>query len=359
MVRFERPTLPEILTRVSGDIAARTTGKALLRRMVERALGFAVAGVGHGTHGHLAWLRLQLFPQTADAEALSEWADWLEVPRKPGARAVGRITTTGAGTLPVDTLMTSDSTGQAFRSGLSTGPNEYLAEALVIGSAQNLALGDTLTLSEPVPGVDPTVTVSMAFSGGSEIEDIDDWRERVLAELRAGSGFTGKPGDYERYALRVEGVTRAWERDNRMGLGTISLAFVYDARTDIIPLASDVTAMQNFFAPIQPADMKKLYVAAPIPNFLHITMGATGTATQAAFASAVDAMLRSDADLEQPIARSQLDETLSLVDGEQTHTITQIQIVERGIPRTVPLTEANIAPGSWGLLVFGSLTLVP
>jgi uncharacterized phage protein gp47/JayE len=352
---FFRPTLLELLTRVSGDIAARLGDYALIRRLVEKALGHAVSGVAHHLHGHLQWVRDQQFPQTADESALAEWADWLDEARKAGARAAGQMTVVGATSLPVGTLLQS-SGGALFRSGSLVGPSTYLVEAVELGVAQNLAAGETLTFVSAVPGLESTATVSLALSGGAALEDLEDWRPRVIDALRRG-GFTGAEGDYQRYALKREGVTRAWEYDRRMGAGTVTLAFVFDGRTDIIPTADDIASMQAFFTGIRPADLWRLYIIPPVPNYLHLNVTATGTMTEADLEAAIDELLRADAELEEPIARSSIDEALSLVTGEQTHAITQITIIERGVPRTVSLLAADVAPGSWGLLVLGSVTL--
>jgi uncharacterized phage protein gp47/JayE/phage gp46-like protein len=352
---FFRPTLLELLTRVSGDIAARLGEHALIRRLVEKAMGHAVSGLAHHLHGHLAWVREQQFPQTASESALAEWADWLGEYRKAGARAAGQITVVGATSLPVGTLLQSDG-GALFRSGSLVGPSTYLVEAVELGIAQNLGVGERLTFVSPVPGLESQTSVSLALSGGATLEDLEDWRPRVIDALRRG-GFTGAEGDYQRYALRREGVTRAWEYDRRMGAGTVTLAFVFDGRSDIIPTADDITTMQAFFTGIRPADLWRLYIIPPVPNYLHLTITATGTATEADFEAELDDLLRADAELEEPIARSSIDEALSLVAGEQTHAITAISIVERGVPRSVSLLDAEVAPGSWGLLVLGSVTL--
>lgn len=355
MGEFLRPSLLELLSRVSGDIAARLGAYALVRRLVEKALGHAVAGVAHSLHGHLAWVRDQQFPQSADESALAEWADWLEEYRKAGARAAGQITVVGSGSVQPGTLYRASS-GALFRAGSLIGTNVYLITAVELGAAQNLGAGEQLELVSPVQGIETTATVTTALSGGAELEDLEDWRLRVIEALRRG-GFVGREGDYQRYAMKREGVTRAWEYDRRMGAGTVSLAFVFDDRADIIPTADDITAMQAFFTGIRPADLWRLYIVPPIANELHLTLTATGIATEADYEEALDGFLRADADLEQPIARSSLDEILSAVDGELTHSITAISIVEGGVPRSVSLLAPEIAPGAWGLFVLGSVTV--
>lgn len=352
---FLRPTLSELLTRVAGDISSRLGAYALIRRLVELAMGHAVAGVSHHLHGHLAYVRDQLYPQTAEAEGLAEWGDWLDEGRKAGARAVGRVQVTGSVTLPAGTLWQSDA-GALFRSGSYVAPNTYVLEAVELGVAQNLLAGERVRLVSPVEGIDVEGVIALSLSGGADQEDIEDWRPRILTALRRG-GFTGASGDYERYALKREGVTRAWERDRRMGAGSVTLTFVFDGRDDIIPTPDDIASMQTYFAGIQPADLWRLYIIAPVPNILSLTITATGTAVAADYRNALDELLRANADLEEPVSRSVIDEALSLVDGEETHAITAITVEERGVVRTVSLLDAEIAPGAWGLLVMGTVTV--
>lgn len=352
---FTRPTLAELLSRVAGDIASRTEGRAFIRRTVERALGFSVAGLAHGLHAHLAYLRFQLFPQTADENALAEWGDLLGEPRKAGSYAAGQVTFVGTGSVPVGTLVADDD-GALYRVGSPAAAGVYNVASVETGTTKNLALGERLSLVSPVAGVSPNGVVSLALSGGADIEDLELWRARVLAALRAVLLY-GAPGDYERWALKREGVTDAWEYDRRMGAGTVSLGFMFGGRDDVIPTADDVAAMQAYIDSVRPADMAAVYVVAPERLALHFRVTARGTMTEAAMADALKAFFRSDVALEQPLSLSQVDEVISAVPGEVSHTITGIDLVRNGVTTPVGLTTGTIVPSSWGLFTFGSLTL--
>jgi uncharacterized phage protein gp47/JayE len=354
MATFTRPTLSELLTRIAGDIASRTEGRAFIRRTVERCMGFAMAGVAHHLHGHLAWLRLQLYPQTAAAEGLAEWADLLEEPRKAGAYASGQVAVIGDGSLTSGTLFTDDA-GNLYRSGEPVGSGTYAIAAVETGSAQNLSLGERLTLVSSVAGLQPQASVSSALSGGADTEDIELWRPRVIAAFRAPSLY-GAPGDYRRWALRREGVTEAWELDRRMGPGTVALSFIFGGRSDPIPTGDDVAAMQAYIDSVRPADVARVYVQAPVPNALRLAVTARGTMTEEAMAAAARDFLAQSAALEQPLSISQLEEVLSQVQGELSHTITSIEVVIGGVAHSVPLT-GEIAASAWGLFTLDALTL--
>jgi uncharacterized phage protein gp47/JayE len=358
MPTFTRPTLTELLSRVAGDIAARTEGRAFIRRSVERALGFAMSGIAHGLHGHLAYLQAQLYPQTADAEGLAEWGDLRDVPRKPGAYAAGQVTFEGASAnqVPLGTLVAAGG-GALYRVGAGLGSGSYDVQSVETGTAKNLAVGERLLLVSPIAGVSPAATVSAPLSGGADVEELEAYRERVLTALRAAPAY-GAPGDYERWAREREGVTAAWEFDRRMGPGTVSLGFAFGDRDDVIPTASDVAAMQAYIDALRPADMVAVYVRAPVRNELHLRVTARGSMTEAAMRDALVAFFRTDVDLEQPLSLSQVDEALSGVAGEISHAIDGVDVVvQGGAPTPLSLAGGVLVPTSWGLFTFGSLTL--
>lgn len=349
-----RPTLLELLTRVSGDIASRTDGRPFIRRTVERALGFSTAGVAHHLHGHLAWCRDQLFPQTAEAEGLAEWGDWLEEPRKPGAYAAGQVRFIGAGTVPAGALAQSGA-GALYRVGAPIGGGVYTVTAVETGDDTNLTVGERLTLVSTVVGVDANGAVFAAISGGTDVEDLDAWRERVLLALRKTQLY-GAPGDYERWALRREGVTDAWEFDRRMGPGTVSLGFMFGGRDDVLPTVDDVAAMQTYIDSVRPADMAAVYVVTPVRHALTFVVEARGAVTSQAMSDALKDFFRTDVALEQPLQVSQVDEVISQVPGELSHTITAIYQNVGGVTTQIANTGA-ITPGSWGLFTYAGLSL--
>lgn len=355
MVSYARPTMIELLSRVGGDIASRTEGHAFIHRMVEVALGFACAGLAYGLHGHLDWVRRQQVPQTADVERLSEWGDWLGEPRKAGARAQGEVTTSGVGTLAAGALFT-DGAGNLYRVRSTLSPGRYDVQAVELGAAQNLPAGESLTLVTPAPGVEPQATITVSMTGGASLEDREAYRPRVIAALRTPA-FTGAPGEYQRWALRQEGITRAWEFDRRLGPGTVVLTFAVDGRASPIPTSDDVAAIQALLNAVQPADALGCTVIAPIESRIDLAVTARGTMSQAAVAAAVRSTLATDASVETPLPMSVLREAISSVPGEISHDITAITVVERGVPRVVSPDVSEIPSTPLGMFTLGTLDL--
>jgi uncharacterized phage protein gp47/JayE len=216
------------------------------------------------------------------------------------------------------------------------------AKADVAGSASNLDVGAKLSLVAPIVGITTAGSVSAVVSDGVDLESIEDYRVRVLDELREPASGGG-PGDYVKWAKQVSGVTRAWEFGARMGYGTVSLAFVRDGDPSPIPDAGEVTAVQAYIDSVRPIDMRAVFVQAPIakPVNLTIELVPDTTAVRAAVTAELQALFREETDLETSLPLSRVDEAISQAEGETSHVITSI---------------SSLTPGTWELLTLGIIT---
>nr|VFK61625.1 MAG: Baseplate J-like protein [Candidatus Kentron sp. TUN] len=94
------------------------------------------------------------------------------------------------------------------------------------GSNGNLIEGQTLTLIDPVPGCDNTMTVGASgLMGGAEEESVDDWRIRVADEWNVvvtRGARSDKPDDFRFWAQSAHpSVTSALIQMHVFGLGTV------------------------------------------------------------------------------------------------------------------------------------------
>jgi uncharacterized phage protein gp47/JayE len=350
-----RDSLDTVTSRIISELGARTEGRAFIKRSLERIFGLSFAGTAHELWGTLEWSYKQLFPQHADIEGLLDWGEWLEVERKGGTLAQGEALATGVdGSVIAASKLLQASDGALFivltGGTIASGEASITLRAVAAGKAGNLDADETLAFLEPITGVETNVTVVDGFSGGTDLEEVEDYRPRVLTGLRTPYP-TGSDGDYETWALQVEGVTRAWEFPRRMGPGTVSLGFVMDERADIIPEPEDVAAVQAHLDARAPLDMRFVSVTAPVAVYLRVMVTAAGSMEASAILDALDAFIRAEAELEQPLQRSQLDEVISLVEGETSHTITSIALKRAGTLFYVPVSGSEIDPGLWGILV--------
>ncbi|MDR1287986.1 MAG: baseplate J/gp47 family protein [Treponema sp.] len=77
------------------------------------------------------------------------------------------------------------------------------------GPSGNLARGDTLPIQTPIAGFPQTAQAEGVTALGTDIEDLEDYRRRILDAERAEGGG-GNAADYRSWAQSVPGVLRAY-----------------------------------------------------------------------------------------------------------------------------------------------------
>ncbi|MFI3253528.1 MAG: baseplate J/gp47 family protein [Eubacteriales bacterium] len=82
---------------------------------------------------------------------------------------------------------------------------EFFVEAVTGGVAGNVAADTIKLMVTPISEVS-YVTNQLGISGGTEIEDDESFRERIMDAIRGGISYTGCNGDYLRWAKEVSGV---------------------------------------------------------------------------------------------------------------------------------------------------------
>ena len=244
---FARPTLSELRARNVAFIESELKGKglgSLLRFSNLRVLSHADAGMAHLHYGYLDYISLQATPYTATDEWLAGWAALKNVFRKPAASAtcshvaftgtLGRKVPAGstlrrsdgyAYRLDVEVILGSDGKGVGTVTAILPDP---ATDTTGGGDAGNAPAGTLLTLDVAVAGIDSTVTAVLAITGGADIEGEDAFRARMLLAWQ-DTAQGGNDTDYERWALEVPGITRAWVVRRMMGGGTVGIYIMCDA----------------------------------------------------------------------------------------------------------------------------------
>lgn len=349
---FERPTLQQLVARARADIESRLQGAdAHLRRTFEDVLAVVAAGMAHGLHGHLVWLSQQLVSDTADEEFAVRRAAEYGVHRQPAKPAAGPILINGDhGTVvPAGTeWRRSDGVvyatdGDATIDGVSV-IAQVTATGEHYGAAGNSPSGQALSIITPIAGVESTALVSQpGLTNGADLESVASLVERLSLRIRKPPKGGG-PGDYERWAREVLGVTRAWELPAYTGLGTVGLTFLTDGEVDPIPNPAKVAEVQAYIDSRAPITAKPT-VFAPVPVVQNIVISSL-TPNTAAVRGAVAAELQDlwirKAEPGGTILLSQINEAISIADGEEDHEL------------ATPTTNVTSAPGEISIL--GAIT---
>lgn len=327
---FPRPTLTEIIDRVLADLSSRVVGVdgAVLRRSVLGVLGRAMAGSSHELHGRLDYIARQVIIDTADAEYLERWASVWGVRRKAAEFAVGLVRFTGSpgSTIPQGTIVQRQDSAQFYTTAEGkidpAGTVDVQVMADAAGAAGNTAAGVSMTLTQPVTGVQAQAsTVAPGISAGSDSEDDEALRSRLLNRIQEPPQG-GSAADYVNWALEVPGVTRAWVYPLEMGLGTVTVRFVRDDDEDIIPDATEVAAVAAHIEALRPVTAR-LFVVAPIAKPLNMTIkiAPNSDAVRQAVESEIRDLIRREAEPGGTILISHLREAVSTAAGEYDHEI--------------------------------------
>ncbi len=267
---FERPTLETIIKRVTADIESRLSTPQL-RRSNAKVYAMVMAAVSHSLHGYAEYISRQLFFDTAEGNYLDHWGSLYGVLRKAAAKAHGTVTFSFSGSaveVPVGTLLQSQ-LGTQYKTTSAVAESAATVEALIAGSAGNLAAGETLTLISPIAGVKSTATAG-EISGGVEEETDDALRSRLLARVRERP-HAGTAQDYEAWALEVSGVTRAWVYPREEGTGSVVIRFVCDGLENIVPTDTMRQTVQDYIDSVRPVTAR-VAVYAPKTQTINFTI---------------------------------------------------------------------------------------
>lgn len=346
---FQRPTLTELIERTFSDITSRLNlTSALLRRSVVGVLSRALAGASHMLHGHLDYIAKESLPDTAE-DNLPRWASIWGVSRRAAEFATGTVDFTGTlnGTvIPAGTVLRrSDSVDYETDADatITAGVASAAVTAVVAGAAGNADASTSLTLVNPIAGVNSTCAVAVGgITNGSDVEDDESLRARLLLRIQQPP-HGGAAYDYEGWALEVPGVTRAWVYPQQLGIGTVTVIFVRDNDASIIPDAAEVTAVQDYIDERRPVTAD-VTVVAPTPVELDFTISVTPNtaAIKAAIEDELRDFLSREAEPGGTLNLSRINEAISQAAGEFSHVM------------TVPAADVVSATGE--IQVFGAIT---
>lgn len=295
-----------------------------------------LAGMSHEFELRMAYLAKQLFARTAALPFLVLHGADVKIFRKQPASASGTIAGEGeanriypAGIRFVSGNNTYLSTTPAQASPVGLVSFTILAEDK--GSVTNRDAGGAMTLSDPV--LYPTLGTSFlvgtdGLGGGADIEDVEDFRARVLFR-KANPPGAGKLSDYERIVLEVPGVLKAWAFRDSLTPSFLVVFFLFKDRPNRIPTEGDKLVVQAALDAQRMIRVNDGVVEAPTADPLNpIIANLTNDteAVRAAITAAIDAVLYARA---RPgiagdvfvLSRSWISEAVSQVTGEDRHKL--------------------------------------
>lgn len=348
---LSRPTLGELRNRYEQDLAARLGLSALIPQGPAAAIAAVIAGAAHSMHGAVQYQADQVWPDSCDSANLDRFGLLLSEPRKAAVAASGRVSIVGTnGTTIAAGSLVQRADGRRFSTQAAAtivgGAALVDVLAAVPGYGGNTAPLTALTMASSVVGTVTAVSVDDAgLDGGADEEGDEAFRARLVKRFAAAPGV-GTAADYERWALQVAGVTRAWPLPGNQGAGTVGLAFVLDDDPiSIVPTATKVAEVQAYIDARKPVEVSFLAFAPTLTaiNFTIAVVPDTTAVRDAVLASLEDLFLR-EGRPGSTIPLSHVREAISLAPGETDHVL------------TVPSTDIVIGAGA--IAVVGTITWV-
>lgn len=270
------PTILELYTNLSNDLRNRLDLSDDNLKKVLDAMALSLAGQFKLTYLALADVQNNIFPDTADTGENGGTLDrlgliYLNRIRRPSTSGTFSVSVTAENGSSLRSGITFKSNDDSFNPGnlyildqqqTLTGTGDAVEiRSLEGGSGVLLEVGDTLTITEPVIGVEQVVTVGAIVQQPFDEESVDDFRAAILQSIQL-EPQGGAKTDYRLWAADAQGVrnvypyvkdteagtvqiyVEATAADSTDGLGTPSAALMADV-VEVIEFDPDISLPLN------------------------------------------------------------------------------------------------------------------
>lgn len=186
----------------------------LLEKSFVKSIGYAISAIAGSIWQLSVWIYKQCFPQTCDLPALKLWGDLIGVDYKDGqtTNLVIKLSDVTASSLASGAVYKDLTSGNVYKTFSESVNNNGVIIATVectkTGSIGNIAIGTTLNIANPVDGIPSTAVVESISIEGTEDEEIEQYRKRVLYRFK-NKAQGGSAVDYFLWATEVPGIVDA------------------------------------------------------------------------------------------------------------------------------------------------------
>lgn len=219
MANFENKTIKDIFNTLNAKYTAlRAKHKdttPLLEKATVKSIFYAFAASLGSIWQQSVWIYKQCFPQTCGLPALKFWGNLVGVDYKDGVSAnlsiqLDEVT---AASLSSGTVYKDLETGLIFKTVSQVAAENGIiitsVECTTSGTVGNIPVGTVLNIANPLDGIPSTATVIDITITGTEDEEVEDYRKRVLFKFRNKSQC-GSILDYFVWATEVSGIVDAF-----------------------------------------------------------------------------------------------------------------------------------------------------
>jgi len=195
----------------------------------------------------------------------------------------------------------------------------------------NLANGAKLTLASPEIGINPTARVQyLGITGGADIESNESLFNRTQ-QSRSNPVANFNPAAITKECLKVPGVTRVKVKRITPHVGAVTVLFVRDNDSNIIPDAGEVQDVRDVLLAILPAQTPEawLYTLAPTPvttNYTFTSISPDTPTMRSSIIESLNSFYRNSVEFETDISedkyRSAIIDTVDPETGQSLSSFT-------------------------------------
>lgn len=268
------------------------------------------------------------------------------------------------GTFPVVVTALNKFTYQIDEVTTATETNVGLATATIAvldvrsqttGLNTQLFNGDSLAIEQQIPEVSDTAyTMFSDISGGSDDETYEEWKARIVERYQNPITYFNV-ANIKTTAKSVEGVTRVWVKECTPIIGQVTVYFVRDNDTEIIPDVNEINEVATKIRALRTVkdDPADIFVYAPSPKTVNFTFSSINPDTptmRTAIENSIRQLFTDNIDLETSLSldkiKSAIQYSYDLESGKQLDTY------------TLTSPSADITVGTGELAVMGSVTFL-
>ncbi len=295
---------------------------------------------------------LEMMPDTA-VENLPRIAVEWGVPQVQPSAATGNLIVTGGNTtvIPIG-LQFAAASGQIYATTAAVTIGSTLTASVpvaasMVGVAGNLVAGAPVKLVSSIGLSLNTVAVvdGNGISGGADIESLDSWRARIMAQIRLEPSG-GNYDDYVKWAKEaLPDVQLAACPPAACGGGVVSVVI---AMTGLVPpTPAQIAAVLAYIETKRPVGATNITVYACVLNAVNVTLHLNPDTVdiRAAAAAALALSFAQDAAIGATTYVTRLDAAISSSDGEYSHEM------------SIPAADVA-APSLFSLNVLGAVSFV-
>lgn len=253
MAILDIPSIQEIKSRIVSDIESKT-GQEIPPLPVTfiRILAGAIAPIAFLLYQSIVWVYKQNFPQLSDKATLSLLGEAIGIYLEPAKKSEITADVPGSGdyVLLGETFISS---AQVIYQVTETTDiiggvaSDVPMKALTAGSIGNVVVGEELSLTKAVAGLDGVAIVTALTISGEDEEDTESYRSRVILRYRT-KFFWGSPAGY--YFAGIETPNFIWvgpyAHETSAGFVKIYGRVDISLGTDGIPTSGQLLELENY-----------------------------------------------------------------------------------------------------------------